>query len=142
MPKRASHSLKLWFLLWTTWAFSLLLAILLIFSMGISDFHFSPPNPNIYYGVLLAVIFLNGSVLSAVAFPSLVGISMDSYSSLIVAGLIGFVQWFSICQLGRLWLRHWQSHKWYWRLLFPIFLAGYYAISGSISILLVTIIVG
>ena len=138
MPKRASNSVKLWFLLSTTWALGLLLVISLVLGLGIHDTYFSPLNIDVF----LAVTFFNGLVLSSfIAFPSLVGISIDSYVNLTIAVSIGLVQWLLIYQLGRLWLLNWKPHKWYWKPLFPIFLVGYYAVSGSLSISLLAITV-
>jgi hypothetical protein len=139
MPKRASNSVRLWFLLSTTWALGLLLVIALALGLGIYDTYFSPPNIDVF----LAVTFFNGLVLSSfITFPSLLGINIDSYVNLIITVLIGLAQWLLIYQLGRLWLLNWKPHKWYWRPMFPIFLVGYYAISGSLSIFLLAITVG
>lgn len=143
LRKRASYSIKLWYVLWTTWSFLLLLAITLILSLAIHevihDSYFTPPN--IY--VFLTIAFLNGLVLSSfIGFPSLVGVSVESYPNLVIAVLVGLVQWFLIYQLGRLWLLNWKPHKWCWKLLFPVFLVDYYAISGLLSISLFAITIG
>ena len=138
MPKRVANSVRLWFLLSTTWALGLLLVISLVLGLGIYDTYFSLPNIDVF----LAVTFFNGLVLSSfITFPSLLGINIDSYINLIITVSIGLAQWLLIYQLGRLWLLNWQAHKWYWRLIFPIFLVGYYAISGSLSIFLLAITV-
>ena len=139
MRKRAAYSIKLWYLLWTTWALLLLLAITLIWVAPIFDLHVAPPN--IY--VFLAIAFFNGLVLpSLIGFPSLVGVSDGSYTNLAIAILVGLIQWFFIHQLGRLWLLNWQTNKWYWKLIFPMFLVGYYVITGSLSIYLFAMAVG
>lgn len=138
MCKRVAHPIRLWYLLWTTWSFLLLLLITLMLGASIHEQHFMPRD--IYLS--LVIVFFNGLVFSSIiSFPSWVYISVESYLNLVVAILVGLAQWFFIYQLGKLWFLNWQNHRWYWKPLFSIFIIGYYAIGGSLSLYLLAVAV-
>jgi hypothetical protein len=127
-PKRILYLIKLWCLLWTSWAFLLLLPI--IVTLAAHKFGLSITPPHIY--ITLAIIFFNGLVFS----PIILGSSISTDTSLAIGLLVGLAQWFFIYKLGRLWLLNWQNLRWYFKPLFPIFLVGYYAITGILSLYL------
>ncbi len=130
--------MKVWSLLWTTWALSLLLAITLMWGALIINPYVDPPHLYVFLGIG----FFNGLVLpSLIVFPPWAGVSSGSYTNLAIAVLVGLAQWFVIRQLGRLWLLNWQDRKWYWKFLFPVVLASYYIITGLLSMYLFAIAV-
>lgn len=139
MSKKSSYSIKLWYLLWTTWALSLLLVITLLCGMAIYDPHFHPPH--IYF--FLSIVFFNGLVFSSIIGipPLLVGVSVESPTNLAIAVLVGLLQWFFICHIGKFWLLNYHNRKWYWKPLFPLFLVSYYVVTGSLSVSLLAIAV-
>ena len=127
IPKRTSYLIRLWSLIWTSWAFSLLLAIIVIFAMR--KFDPSINSPPVYFS--LTIIFFSGLVL-----PSMLGSGIGTDISLLTGLLVGLAQWFFIYKLGRLWLLNWHNFRWYCKPLFPIFLVSYYAITGILSLYL------
>lgn len=132
IPKRTSYLIRLWSLLWTSWAFFLLLPIIAMLVAHKFGLFINPPH--IY--ITLAMIFFNGLV-----FSSILGSGIDNDVSILTGLLVGLAQWFFIYKLGRLWLLNLQNSKWYCKPLFPIFLVSYYAITGILSLYLFAIAV-
>ena len=131
ISKRIAYLIKLWSLLWTSWAFSLL-AVIVMFTTHKLDQYINPLP--VYF--FLAIIFFNGLV-----FPSMLGAGINNDVSILIGFLVGLAQWFFIYQLGRRWLLNLQNLRWYCKPLFPIFLVSYYAITGTLSICLLAIAV-
>lgn len=132
-PKRILYLIKLWYLLWTSLAFLLLLPI--IVTLAAHKFGLSINPPHIY--ITFAIIFFNGLVFS----PIILGSGIGTDVSLLTGLLVGLAQWFFIYKLGRLWLLNLQNLRWYCKPLFPIFLVSYYTITGILCLYLLVMAV-